>query len=81
LSRAPGHHCHEEFLLKPAHRVFRFESWFGPYRWNKVGYVLTTQGAMEHSTSIHYPRSIANGTLAYEDVMAHELATSGSGTW
>jgi hypothetical protein len=52
----------------------RFERWFGPYRWNKVGYVLTTQGAMEHSTSIHYPRSIANGTLAYENIMAHELA-------
>lgn len=52
----------------------RFERWFGPYSWNKVGYVLTTQGAMEHSTSIHYPRSIANGTLAYENIMAHELA-------
>lgn len=51
-----------------------FEFWFGPYRWNKVGYVLTPQGAMEHSTSIHYPRSIANGTLLYEDIMAHELA-------
>jgi len=51
-----------------------FEAWFGAYRWNKVGYVLTTQGAMEHSTSVHYPRSIVNGTTAYEEVMAHELA-------
>jgi aminopeptidase N len=51
-----------------------FEHWCGAYRWNKVGYVLTPQGAMEHSTSIHYPRSIATGSLAREDVMAHELA-------
>lgn len=50
-----------------------FEDWFGAYRWNKVGYVLTPLGAMEHATSIHYPRSIANGNLNREDVMAHEL--------
>jgi aminopeptidase N len=52
----------------------RFEQWFGPYRWNRVGYVLTPQGAMEHATSIHYPQSIVTGSLAYQDVMAHELA-------
>lgn len=51
-----------------------FEQRFGAYSWNKVGYVLTPQGAMEHSTSIHYPQFIANGSLTYEDVMAHELA-------
>ena len=51
-----------------------FEDVFGPYRWGKVGYVLTTQGAMEHATSIHYPRSIATGSLQYETIMAHELA-------
>lgn len=52
----------------------RFEQWFGPYRWDRVGYVLTPQGAMEHATSIHYPQSIANGSLSYQDIMAHELA-------
>lgn len=51
-----------------------FETLFGPYRWNKVGYVLTPTGAMEHSTSIHYPRNIATGSLQYEAIMAHELA-------
>lgn len=50
-----------------------FEDWFGPYRWNKVGYVVTPLGAMEHATSIHYPRSIVNGNLQREDIMAHEL--------
>ncbi len=52
----------------------RFEDWFGPYRWNRVGYVLTPQGAMEHATSIHYPASIADGSLSYQNIMAHELA-------
>ena len=51
-----------------------FEALFGPYRWEKVGYVLTPVGAMEHSTSIHYPASIADGSLDYEATMAHELA-------
>lgn len=51
-----------------------FEALFGPYQWEKVGYVLTPVGAMEHSTSIHYPASIADGTLDYEATMAHELA-------
>lgn len=54
-----------------------FESRFGPYRWNRVGYVLVpfNAGAMEHSTNIAYPRAFANGTLTYEaPLMAHELA-------
>ncbi len=51
-----------------------FEEWFGPYRWNKVGFVLTPQGAMEHATSVHYPQSIADGSLSYQEIMAHELA-------
>lgn len=54
----------------------RFEEWFGTYRWERVGYVVTPQGAMEHATSIHYPQSIVNGALTYQDVMAHELAHS-----
>lgn len=47
---------------------------YGPYVWQKVGYALTTTGAMEHATSIHYPIALTNGTLASEDVIAHELA-------
>jgi aminopeptidase N len=51
-----------------------FEDWFGPFVWDRVGYCLTTQGAMEHPTNIAYPVSIVDGTLAYENIMAHELA-------
>lgn len=51
-----------------------FEASWGPYRWNKVGYSLTTVGAMEHATNIGYPYYIVNGTTAYEEIMAHELS-------
>lgn len=47
---------------------------YGPYFWQKVGYAITPIGAMEHATSIHYPRGLANGTLANEEIIAHELA-------
>jgi hypothetical protein len=52
-----------------------FENYFGPYKWNKVGYsfVPFNSGAMEHATNITYPRSAA-GSLVFEDLMAHELA-------
>ncbi|MGB1032432.1 MAG: M1 family aminopeptidase, partial [Flavobacteriales bacterium] len=53
-----------------------FESDFGPYRWNRVGYVFVPfgSGAMEHATNIAYPLSLAQGDLTYETLMAHELA-------
>lgn len=51
-----------------------YERWFGPYRWERVGYVLTSAGAMEHPSNICYPDFIANGSLAEERTMAHELS-------
>lgn len=51
-----------------------FESAFGPYVWDKVGYVMTGQGAMEHATNVAYPLGIANGSLTNQDIIAHELA-------
>lgn len=50
------------------------ESGFGAYQWQKIGYAMTTIGAMEHATSIHFPISLINGTLGGEDIIAHELA-------
>ncbi|MBI5917303.1 MAG: T9SS type A sorting domain-containing protein [Bacteroidetes bacterium] len=51
------------------------ESWFGPYIWGQVGYVLTTAGAMEHASLIAYPDfSIAAGPdFGMNKLMAHEL--------
>ncbi len=63
--------------LKPTLRVF--ESHFGPYRWERVGYVSVpfTGGAMEHATSIAYPRiAIQVGAADLQWLMAHELSHS-----
>ncbi len=50
------------------------EEWYGKYVWERVGYVLTTVGAMEHPTNIAYPDNvILNGTKASETLMAHEF--------
>jgi len=53
-----------------------FEQHFGPYMWERVGYVAVpfNSGAMEHATNIAYPAAVINGTLAYETLWAHELS-------
>ncbi|HFA50807.1 MAG TPA: T9SS type A sorting domain-containing protein [Bacteroidetes bacterium] len=52
------------------------ESWYGPYIWGQVGYVMTPQGAMEHASLIAFPYgSITDGpTYDMNRLMAHELA-------
>nr|NQU89416.1 T9SS type A sorting domain-containing protein [Bacteroidota bacterium] len=51
-----------------------YENWFGPYLWERVGYVGTAIGAMEHSTNIAFPHFCISGNLNYESLMAHELS-------
>jgi aminopeptidase N len=53
-----------------------FEYWYGPYRWDKIGYAIVpfSSGAMEHATNIAYMRVAVDGTAAYETLMAHELS-------
>ena len=51
------------------------EYWFGPYAWNRVGYVTTQVGAMEHAENIAYPTFSAIGGVNFGHLrlMAHEL--------
>jgi hypothetical protein len=53
-----------------------YEHWYGPYRWDKVGYSVVpfNSGAMEHATNIAYMRAAVDGTLGSETLMAHELS-------
>ncbi|GIV23044.1 MAG: hypothetical protein KatS3mg025_0703 [Bacteroidia bacterium] len=53
-----------------------WEQKFGPYPYERVGYVGTTfsSGAMEHATHIVYPNLIIAGTNQYDWLWAHELA-------
>lgn len=54
--------------------VEAFEYYFGAYPWNRVGFVSTDIGSMEHATNIAYSRSAINGNLNYEWLIAHELS-------
>ncbi len=52
------------------------ESYYGPYRWPRVGFTAVpfNGGAMEHATNIAYPLFAIDGSLAYEELYAHELS-------
>lgn len=51
-----------------------FETHFGPYPFERVGYTSTAQGAMEHAANIFYPYSGWNGTTSNEWWYGHELS-------
>jgi len=56
--------------------IAAFEHWYGPYRWNKIGYSLVpfNSGAMEHATNIAIMRAAIDGSLGFETLWAHELS-------
>lgn len=50
------------------------EHWWGPQAWPRVGYVITTKGAMEHPTNIAYPVSmLSESNFQNEGLYSHEL--------
>ncbi len=53
-----------------------FEEKFGPYPFNRIGYVSTSLGCMEHIDNIAYSSSLITGTtnLDSESFIAHELS-------
>lgn len=53
-----------------------YETRFGPYLWERVGYVGVpfNAGAMEHATNIAYPNATITGNTTYEYLYAHELS-------
>lgn len=51
-----------------------FETHFGPYPFEKIGYTGTAIGAMEHVSNIAYPHSAINGTTSSEYLYTHELS-------
>jgi aminopeptidase N len=63
----------ETFSMLPR-MVKAYESRFVPYPFEKVGYVNTPQGAMEHQTLISFPRAISVRGNPVNSIGAHELA-------
>jgi aminopeptidase N len=51
-----------------------YESAFGPYPFERIGFTGTALGAMEHAENISYPNGSINGNLSDEWLYAHELS-------
>jgi|ETNmetMinimDraft_26_1059896.scaffolds.fasta_scaffold00023_31 aminopeptidase N len=51
-----------------------FETHFGAYPFEKIGYTGTAIGAMEHASNIAYPHFAINGGTSYESLLTHELS-------
>lgn len=50
------------------------EYWYGPHAWNRIGYVLTTDGALEIPNNIAYPDYMVSESVSVNDqLLAHEL--------
>ena len=56
-----------------------FEECIGPYPFNRIGYVSTGKGCMEHTDNIAFASSIINGNTSGEEYVAHELSHMWSG--
>ena len=72
IEKVPGSFANLKTILE------RFEYHFGPYQFDKVGYVTVNfnAGAMEHATNIAYPAYAVNGNITYQLLWAHELSHS-----
>ena len=51
-----------------------YEENFGPYPFNRIGYVSTGKGCMEHTDNIAMAADIINGNTTQEEYVAHELS-------
>jgi hypothetical protein len=53
-----------------------YESRYGPYVWEKIGFVLVpfSSGAMEHATLVAYPQLVGAGNTTFDWLISHELS-------
>ena len=51
-----------------------YENNFGPYPFNRIGYVITSVGCMEHVDNIGITSGVLTGNTTQEEYVAHELS-------
>ena len=73
MSNVPGTFVHIKEIIS------FFEENLGPYPFNRIGYVSTGKGCMEHTDNIAFASSIINGNTSGEEYVAHELSHMWSG--
>ena len=63
-----------EALSELPQAIDALEDWWGPYVWDRVGYVMTTDGALEIPQNIAYPDNmISAGEMSNRRLLSHEL--------
>ena len=73
MNNVPGTFVHIKEI------VSFFEENLGAYPFNRIGYVSTSKGCMEHTDNIAFAASIFDGTTTGEEYVAHELSHMWSG--
>lgn len=73
MSLVPGTFVHIKEI------VAFFEENLGAYPFNRIGYVSTSKGCMEHTDNIAFAASIIDGQTTGEEYVAHELSHMWSG--
>ena len=62
------------------HEIVAFlEEHLGPYPFNRIGYISTSKGCMEHTDNIALATSVISGNTNNEEYLAHELSHMWSG--
>ena len=62
------------------HEIVAFlEENLGPYPFNRIGYISTSKGCMEHTDNIALATSVISGNTNNEEYLAHELSHMWSG--
>ena len=51
-----------------------YETNFGPYPFNRIGYVITSVGCMEHVDNIGITSGVLTGNTTQEEYVAHEMS-------
>ena len=73
MNNVPGTFVHIKEIIS------FFEENLGPYPFNRIGYVSTSKGCMEHTDNIAFAASIIDGQTTGEEYVAHELSHMWSG--
>ena len=73
MSSVPGTFVHIQEICST------LEQTLGPYPFNRIGYVSTGKGCMEHTDNIALAASIIDGHTTGESYLAHELSHMWSG--
>lgn len=75
LKAKPAHlAAMQNIFVNLGYAIDACEYWFGPYAWDRVGYIFTTDGALEIPTNIAYPQSMINADLNSNGrLFTHEL--------